>query len=97
MGKTEILRKLNVDKFCKENNLSYLGLFGSYARNNQSESSDIDLLFEVQDKEKKTLFDIGKMAYFLQKQMGIDVDFVDKKNIRTMFKSSIMSDLTTLY
>ncbi len=97
MTKIKFLDKVDVNKFCKENNLTYLGIFGSYARGEQNDTSDIDLLFEVDDTVKVTLFGVGKMAYVLEKELGINVDFIDKKNIKPEFKSSITNDLITLY
>ncbi len=97
MKKFKVIEKFDINKFCKENNLKYLGLFGSYARDEQKDTSDIDLLFEVDDKVKVTLFGIGKMAYTLQQELGIDVDFIDRKNIKPEFKPSILNDLVTLY
>lgn len=97
MTKIELLEKLNVNRFCKENNIKYLGLFGSYARDEQKNTSDVDFLFEVDNTTKVTLFGIGKMIYTLQKELGIDVDFVDRGNLRPEFQPSILNDLVTLY
>ena len=97
MKKFNVTDKININKFCEENNLSYLGLFGSYARGQQQPSSDIDLLFELDRDIKITLFGIGKMAYTLEKNLGLKVDFIDKNNIKPEFKLNIMDDLITLY
>ena len=35
-----------IKQFCKEHHILYLGLFGSYAREEQSAQSDLDLLVE---------------------------------------------------
>jgi len=37
------------------------------------------------------------MIYTLQKELGIDVDFVDRGNLRPEFQPSILNDLVTLY
>ena len=97
MKKFNVIDKININKFCQENNLTYLGLFGSYARGQQQPNSDIDLLFELDKGAGITLFGVGKIVYTLEKKLGVDVDFIDKNNIKSEFKPNIMDDLITLY
>ena len=84
-----------LQKICKRHDISYLGLFGSYARGEQSSDSDIDLLVEYERP-------VGLLTHahvqnsfsdFLNKK----VDLVIKSNLKTRIKPYIMKDLQPLY
>jgi predicted nucleotidyltransferase len=57
-----------------------IGLFGSYARNEQSNESDIDLLVDIQP-EKKTFQNFMKLAYYLEGLLGRKVELVTKQSL----------------
>ncbi|WP_428330594.1 nucleotidyltransferase family protein [Mucilaginibacter sp.] len=52
-----------------------IGLFGSYLRNEATESSDIDLLVDIQ-KEKKTFNNFLSLNYYLEELFGRKVELV---------------------
>jgi len=57
-----------------------IGLFGSYARSEQNEESDIDLLVDIQP-EKKTFQNFMKLAYYLEGLLGRKVELVTKQSL----------------
>ena len=66
-----------------------LFLIGSYARDEQSESSDVDFLVEF--KDGRGLFeDYSGLKRFLEDLTGKDVDLVKKKLVRSELKDSIL-------
>lgn len=92
--------KLNIDQqkldfVCLENNITYLGLFGSYADGNATTDSDVDILVEFE--ETKSLLEKGKVIIDLEKLFQKEVDLVSKKNIKESIKQNIQSQLITLY
>ena len=92
--------KINFDKdklknICKANNISYLGLFGSYAIGKQRKDSDIDLLVDF--RNTKSLLEKGKAIIELRDLFKREVDLVSKKNIKRFFKPFIDEQLITLY
>ena len=65
-----------------------LGLFGSFARNEQTEESDIDFLAEYQ-VGAKNLRNITHPAYLLQEWLGRTVDYLTKIPENPYFKESL--------
>ena len=58
-------------------------LFGSYARGEETEDSDVDILF-VPDRSGKpfTLFTMGGMYMDLKELLGREVDLVEEGSLR---------------
>jgi predicted nucleotidyltransferase len=77
-------------------NPTYIGLFGSYARNEESNDSDIDILYEF-DGLKLSLFDLMDIEATLQNKLHKKVDLVSRKFLNKHIKSSVESDLQALY
>jgi predicted nucleotidyltransferase len=77
MTKQEILTKLNEKKdfIQKEYGVKNIGLFGSYAKDQQSEDSDID--FYVEFKEK-TFDNLAGLWVYLEELYHKKIDIVHK-------------------
>jgi uncharacterized protein len=73
-----------------EYHLKRLGIFGSYARGDQDEDSDVDLLVEFSDPPD--LFTFYKLEEFLEKEIGVKVEAVRKEALRPEFKDKILSE-----
>lgn len=84
-----------IQKFCQQNDIDYMGVFGSYARGEMKPDSDIDILVDF--KENKSLMDIGGVQYDLQQELGRKVDLISRKNIKPEIKKYIYNDLRVLY
>lgn len=89
MSITEIKKKLK--PLCKEYEISYLGVFGSYARGEQKKKSDLDLLVEF--NKKISLFDLVHIERELSKKIGIKVDLVTKGALHPELKKYVEKDL----
>jgi hypothetical protein len=71
---------------------SEIGLFGSFARNEQSEKSDIDILVQF-EKDAPDLYNLElELKEFLKKQFNRDVDVCSKKWIKPLFKPLILKE-----
>ena len=68
-----------------------VGIFGSFIRGEQKETSDVDIL--VRFHENATLFDFMRLSIFLQEKLGIDVDIVPQDTIREELKEIIMREV----
>ena len=80
---------------CRSNDISFLGLFGSYAEGNERPDSDVDLLVDF--KNTKSLLEKGKVLVEFQDLFKKDIDLVSRKNIKTSLKLFIDRQLITLY
>lgn len=67
-----------------------IGIFGSYVREEQKETSDVDILVEF-DKPV-SLLQIVSLENYLSDILGIKVDVVPKKNIRKELKDHILKE-----
>jgi len=68
-----------------------LAIFGSYARKEQNEQSDVDLLVEFNDKIGLRFIDLAEA---IEKIIGFKVDLVSRKGIKDKYFKKIQSDLT---
>ena len=70
-------------------------LFGSYARGDNNEKSDIDILIEPANGT--TLFDMAGMQIDLQDSLKKSVDVVTYGSINPMLKDKILKDEKVIY
>lgn len=67
------------------------GIFGSFARGEQKETSDIDILVDFE--EDADLFDFTGLALFLEEKLNLRVDIVPEKSLRKEIKSSVLKEV----
>ena len=68
-----------------------IGLFGSYARNEENADSDIDIVVEMQ---KPDLFLISSLKSFLQEIFKKNVDIIRiRKSMNRLLKNRIQKDV----
>jgi len=88
--------KKETEKFCKKNSITYLGVFGSYARGDDHEGSDIDFLFRIDHSKRSfSLFDLVNLKDQLEDQFDRPIDLVSKLN--PYVEPYVQNDLVTLY
>lgn len=93
MRRDEILKTLKALKGVMKSSYkaTLIGVFGSLARGEESETSDIDVLVEF-DKNAD-LFDFVGLSLFLEERFGRSVDVVPKEDIRKEIRSAVLKDL----
>jgi len=94
---TQITRgnDIRVDDICEKYGISYLGLFGSMARGESREDSDVDLFVRFDDNTKIGLFELDQVQRDLEMRFGRRVDLVTKMN--KYIQPEAMKDLKTIY
>lgn len=75
-----------IDKY----GLCQLAIFGSYARSQQRENSDVDILV---DFNKPIGLEFIDLAEELEQILSLKVDLVSKKGIKEIYFKSIEKDL----
>ena len=75
--------------------LSGLWVFGSYARGDQSASSDLDVLIEF-DRRGISLLEFVGLEQELGDRLGLRVDLVERDAIRPELRNSILIDATAV-
>ena len=95
LTRQDILKFLgdNKEYLQKHFHLTKIGVFGSFARDEQKEDSDIDLLIE-RAPDAKNIFDSDwELQELLKKQFNRDVDICTEKYIKPVFKKYILKDV----
>jgi predicted nucleotidyltransferase len=72
-----------------------IGIFGSYARGEETRNSDIDILVDF--KQRITLFDLGEIKYDLTEILKREVDIVTERAINKKIKDYIYKDLKIIF
>ena len=75
--------------------ITYVGVFGSYAKNLQTDSSDIDLLINYQ--KPFSYFDLVKFEQELSIASGKIVDVVTEASLSPFIKEGVVSEAKTVY
>lgn len=87
--------KENLSYICVENNISYLGLFGSQSRQDARLDSDVDLLVDFD--QTKSFFELSRLKTQFEKLFHKKIDITMRKNIKKTISPLIFNDLNTLY
>lgn len=72
-------------------NPTLVGIFGSYARGEENENSDLDILIDF--NLKVDLLELIGMEQELSELLGIKVDLITLRSVHQSLKSYIESDL----
>ena len=83
-----------VSKLAKEYGAERVYLFGSYARGDMTEGSDIDLRI---DKGAIRGFQLGGLLADLEDALGLPVDLIPTGSLDSRFLSDIQKDEVLLY
>jgi predicted nucleotidyltransferase len=71
-----------------------LRIFGSVARGDATESSDLDLI--VRFEPGRSLFDHGALVVDLEELLGVDVDVVSERGMRDRFREHVAKEAIPL-
>jgi predicted nucleotidyltransferase len=90
--KEEILAFLRErkDDFFVEFRLVKIGLFGSFARDEGTENSDIDLIVEFEPNTENLTEKKSKLKDLISDKFGREVDICREKYVKPYFKSQIL-------
>lgn len=89
----DIIRNMK-DEACKKYKATIKGIFGSYARGEAKEDSDIDILVEFQ--KNATLLDLAGLGNFLEEKLQHRVDLISQNAVREEIKSNLYNEIIYL-
>jgi len=95
ISKEDILSFLQEQKdlLFTEYQLVRLGLFGSFARSEESESSDIDLIIEFAPNTKDLFGKKQRLKAHIQRKFNRDVDLCREKYIKPYYKNQLLKSV----
>jgi len=76
-------------------NVSRVGLFGSYVKNEQTKDSDIDILIQL--SKKISLLEFVRIKLDLEDKLNKKVDLVEYQAIKPRLRDRILSEEVRIY
>ena len=74
--------------------ITELGVFGSYARGEQTDQSDVDLLVDYE--QAPTLFKLVELRTNLSQILEMEVDIVTKQGLKPRIRDRILAEVIYL-
>jgi len=85
----------NIQEVCGKYDISYMGVFGSYARGDETQDSDVDLLIEF--AQSKSFFELMDLEEELEIILQKKVDLVIRKYLDRYIQPYVTKDLQSIY
>ena len=73
--------KTKISPIAEKYGLKAVYLFGSYARNEVADDSDIDILIDRTDSKIRSIFDMGGLYSDLQESIGKEIDLITSQTL----------------
>ena len=77
----------------KPDGITEVGLFGSYARGDACESSDIDVLINLSEDSSLTLFSLIGIEQDLSEKLDAKVDLVLRRDLKPEIGKRVLSEV----
>jgi len=87
-------RRTEIEQVARDHGASHVRVFGSVARGEASENSDLDLLVDLE--EGRGLFDLGALLMDLRDLLGCDVDVATEAGLRPRVADRVLEDAVDL-
>lgn len=91
MNAIEILKN-NEELIKQKYGVKRIGIFGSFARNEEKEESDVDILVEF-ESDFETFDNYIELKYFLEDLFRRKVDLVTSEALRPQLKDEILKEI----
>ncbi|GAX37305.1 nucleotidyltransferase family protein [Nodularia sp. NIES-3585] len=88
----EIRQVLSLQKqsLCENYQITEIGIFGSYARGEETEASDIDILVDYETAP--TFIMLVELRDYLSQLFGLKVDIVTKNGLKPRIRDRVLSE-----
>ena len=87
-----------VQEYFKDKPVNKVYLFGSYARGDADEESDVDLIVEIDDSKKRlSLYGFIELQLGIEKYLNKKVDLIEEHLFFSKVKSRLQPDKYILY
>ena len=84
--------KSRKDLIARKFGVTRIGVFGSFARGEENEQSDIDILVEFM-KDRKTFDNYMELKFFMEDLFKRPVDLVTIRSLRPELKQKILEEV----
>ena len=93
MNRNTILER--IAQALKEQGATKVAIFGSYARGQEKQESDVDVLVEF--SERKSLLELVRIERELHEMLGIRIDLLTEKSISPYLIDNVRQEMQVIY
>ena len=95
MNKQDILNYLTAQQsyFSKQFGIRFIGIFGSFSRSEETQNSDIDILYVIEKDKKLSMFQYLKVNQLLEDFFHKKIDLVREETLKPTIKEFVYKDL----
>ncbi|MCV6606592.1 MAG: nucleotidyltransferase domain-containing protein [Campylobacterales bacterium] len=101
MNNSIIIKLQDLKSELKSDGVSILGVFGSYARGDYTENSDVDILYQVDNPQEfakkyqgfEVFSKLTEMKEKISKSLNKKVDFVDRDGLNEIGERFILKEI----
>lgn len=86
-----------LEKICRDNQVEFLGVFGSVARGEDRPDSDVDLLVKFAPDNRGGLFQLVRMESDLEHLLGRKVDLLTEGFLSQYFRDEVVAEAKPIY
>jgi predicted nucleotidyltransferase len=98
MTRDEIIDKLKtMEPELRARGVTHMQIFGSRARGDGREDSDLDLLVEIDPEAKFSLLDLSGLHLDLTEELGIETFPTTSRSVDDRFRREIAADLISVF
>jgi predicted nucleotidyltransferase len=97
----EELRRKDLEKklaeICRKNGITFMAIFGSFARGEQNRKSDIDIAIEFEQNSEKSLLDLIRIENELRKVFKRKVDLGIFSSLNPYIIEDVKKEMRIIY
>ncbi len=84
-------------KVCQDNDVVFMGIFGSFVRDQQKRGSDVDIAIRYRKGARKSLFDLVELQQILSRIFGRKVDLGEFDCINHYIIDGVKKQMKVIY
>lgn len=84
-------------EICRNNDVVFMAMFGSFVRDEQNRKSDIDIAIEFNRTKRKTLLDLARLEDQLSGVFRRKVDLGTFNSINPHIKEDVKKEMLVIY
>jgi uncharacterized protein len=92
-----IKRLLNAKPMFEEHGVLHLAIFGSQARGDGHQGSDLDLLLDVPSNPNFSLLELALIEQMTESHIGLPTNAFLKRSLNPAFEATIAPDLVAIF
>jgi uncharacterized protein len=94
---TALSRLRSLESELRQRGVGALFLFGSHARGEASDGSDLDLFFDYPPEARLSLLDVIGLKHFLQDQLNTPIDLITRSSLHPLLRGDIEAEAIAVF